>query len=330
MDSTRFDALTRSLATAANRRAFIRTACAAVAAGVGGALEHASVLADECKGDNERCKKHEQCCSGVCVPNPTAGSTSKSDSVCCTPESNELTCVSQCGKTVVNGCGQSIECGHCADEICAEDADCNSADCCEGSCCTDDVSSTAACCRGSCCDCFQDHSPGGGGTLYCCPPDREICGPYPHDDCCLPQDTCVAGRCVPKPLACPPEGHAGGPNQDCSSGCCGATDTSPGICCPADRPDCVLGVCVATTAISCADQSVCPAGTLCTAYDGNSGVCCPSNRYYEIETGDSEVPLAKQCCFAGQEARGCDESPCTPVSYLGCSATFRGSQPRIG
>lgn len=358
MDSTRFDALTRSLATAANRRVFVRSAFAAVAAGVGGAFGHASAVAAECKRGGKRCKKHKQCCSGMCVPDPAAGAKSKDkDGTCCTPDPKRTTCRGLCGPQI-NNCGQRVkcgkcctpdarevtcagvcgpqtnncdvvvECGKCGDEICLDQNECASGECCEGACCGEDIPSTAACCNGACCDCFQNNAPGGGGQFFCCPSSREICGTYPNDSCCLPQDTCVDGHCVPIPQACPPEGHAGELNEVCPSGCCGTTGTNPGICCPADRPDCVQGACVAIG--GCADQSVCPSGTLCTAYDGNDGVCCPSNRYYEIETGDPTVPLALACCFAGQEARGCDDLYCTPVSYLGCSATFRGSQPRIG
>jgi hypothetical protein len=362
MDSTRFDALTRSLATATNRRALVRSALAAVAAGVGGAMGRGSVLADGCKEDGKLCKKHEQCCSGLCRPSPGASSTSASDSVCCTPDSNESTCSGLCGLQT-NNCGQSVDCGACCSpdphevtcagvygpqennckqiidcdlgtgEPCAGDEQCASDHCCETCVDCSTVSETATSCGacGNCCECFQNNAPGGGNALYCCPSNREICGTYPDDECCLPQDTCVDGRCVPIPLACPPEANAGGPNQDCPSGCCGGdgTVTNPGICCPTARPDCVQGACVAVTSISCADQSVCPNGTICTAYDGNDGECCPSNRYYEIKTGDPDMPLAKACCSNGSEARGC-ELYCTPVSYLGCSATFRGSQPRIG
>lgn len=355
MDSTRFDALTRSLATAANRRAFLRTAFGMLAAGIAGALGQASVLADECKRDGKLCKKHDQCCSGLCAPEPSATSTSKSESVCCTPESNESTCDGRCGgvsnncgqsvecgpccipedksvtcagnceQTVLNNCGESVECGLCADGMCVVDAECNSDICCQGGCCAEDISPTAACCETTCCECFEDNSPGGSGRLFCCPDSREICGTYPQDSCCLPADTCVAGECVPKVLACPPEGLVGEPNVACASGCCGATDTSPGVCCPADRPDCVQGVCVATQV--CADQSQCLDGSICTAFEGNPGECCPSNRYYEVDTNDRLVP---QCCFAGREVRGCDEDYCTPLEYSGCSATFRGSQPRVG
>lgn len=360
MDGQRFDTLVRTLATSRSRRSLIRTALATVTAGLGTALGMAEASAGDCKRAGKQCKKNSQCCSGVCSPPSNSTSTAGSDSVCCDPEPNAVTCDGQCGD-VVNNCGQVIQCqacctpipraeacagnceqdvddgcggmyrcGLCADEICVEEDECNSGECCQGSCCDEDRSPTAACCpdQGRCCECFQDNSPGGGGRTFCdCPSHRELCGTYPNDQCCLPQDTCIDGECVPDAWACPAADNPDGPNVDCRShgaGCCN------GVCCPAGTTCDAHGQCVAELPVCSADDP-CTDGGFCTAMEGRpEGICCPGNRYYEFEApSDEGTIIVRDCCTLGREARGCDDAFCTEVQYDGCSATFRGTQPRI-
>lgn len=328
MDGQRFDSLVRALATSRSRRSLIRTALATATAGLGATLGLAEASADDCKRAGKKCKKNSQCCSGVCYPPSSSRSTAKSESVCCDPEPNAITCDGHCGEVVVNNCGQSIQCGLCADEICVEQAECNSGECCEGSCCDEDQSPTAACCpsQGRCCECFQDNSPGAGGYTFCdCPSYRELCGVYPNDQCCLPQDTCVNGECIPWAQACPAADDPDGPNVDCRfTGCCN------GVCCPLGTTCDAQGQCVAELPV-CSAEAPCTDGGRCTATDDSPvGICCPGNRYYEFEVETNEGTfIVRDCCSLGTEARGCDDAFCTPVSYSGCTATFRGTQPRI-
>jgi hypothetical protein len=368
MDSTRFDALTRSLATATNRRALIRSALAAVAAGVGGAMGRGSVLADGCKEDGKLCKKHEQCCSGLCKPSPGASSTAASDSVCCTPDSNESTCSGLCGLQT-NNCGQSVDCGECCipdprevtcagvygpqennckqiidcdlgtGEPCAGDEQCASDHCCETCVDCSTVSETATSCGicGNCCECFLDNKPGGSGGPFCCDPDK-ICGTYPHDSCREANETCVDGVRVKTVYVCPHE--PGGELVDCrgitGAGCCN------GVCCPTDKPVCagvvngVGGVCVAEESCSYQDgvTTICLYGA-CTANKWfTDGVCCAGGKMGSWSPGvdgNGEAVIRNECCGLNQQWPNRTECPtCQPLDYCGCNeCTSRGSTPRI-
>lgn len=334
MDSTRFDALTRSLATAKSRRAFVRAAIATVSAGIGGALSHPSVQADDCKSDGKRCKKHGQCCSGVCAPGPTAESTSTSDSVCCTPHADESTCGGRCGPQV-NNCGETIDCGSCLGDPCARDGDCASDNCCEATCidCSS-VSETATNCNGcdTCCECFEGDN---FGPPYCCTDPTQICGTYPNDVCCANQLECVDGACVNPVYICPHE--IGREPVDCrgvnGAGCCG------GVCCPLDKPVCLNGACHASLPTCTAGAPTCPAGSTCTANKWNpNGVCCanmgtwmPGNR---DENGD--LIVVNVCCELNQKWGNDDNfglcPTCVAKDHCGCTGpcTSRTSTPRIG
>ena len=364
MDSTRFDALTRSLATSANRRAFVRSAVAAVAAGIGGAFGHTSVLADGCKEDGKLCKKHEQCCSGLCVPDPTASSTARSDSVCCTadsdestcaglcgtqpnncgqpvecggPESKRVTCGAECDVSKVNNCGDTIDCGHCPGDECLADEECASDACCAGI-CDSCPTETAVCCGANCCECFLDNKPGGSGGPICCDPDK-ICGTYPHDSCRDANETCVDGIRVKTVYVCPHE--PGGELIDCQgsngAGCCN------GVCCPTSTPVCagvvagVGGVCVAEESCSYQDDGTttyCSYGA-CTANKWYpAGVCCPDGKMGSWSPGldeNGETVIENLCCGLNGQWPGEDECPtCQPLDYCGCTqCTSRGSTPRI-
>jgi hypothetical protein len=353
MDSTRFDALTRSLATATNRRALVRSALAAVAAGVGGAMGRGSVLADGCKEDGKLCKKHEQCCSGLCTPSPGASSTSASDSVCCTPDSNESTCSGLCGLQT-NNCGQSVdcgeccspdahevtcaglcgpqtnncdvvvECGKCGEEICEAHDQCASGDCCESICCDETQPSTYTCCGPDmgCCDCFATDD------LPICHSGEEICGTYPNDRICASALTCFDGVCVRPVYLCPFE--VGGDDVYCTTlpdgtgaGCCG------GLCCPLDRPICANGACVAVQTCSY-DSPSCDFGT-CTATEWNkTGTCCTNMHSFKSGVDENGVPvIVNECCDTDEKW---DEiCHCTPIHWEGCGEpTSRTSYPRIG
>ena len=349
MDSTRFDALTRSLATAGTRRALVRTAFGTVVAGLGSVIGRSSALADECKHDGKQCKKHDQCCSGLCVPDPDAESTSSSDSVCCTPDSAAQTCAdtcgeatNNCGQTVqcepccvpddtattcagmcgmqTNNCGTAVDCGLCGDEICLADDECASGECCNDSCCDETQPSTYVCCgEQGCCDCFDtDFGPD-------CFSGTDLCGTYPNDKICSPSTTCYNGDCVRPVYLCPFE--AGGDDVYCTgavgAGCCG------GVCCPNDKPICADGTCVAEQTCSYEAPS-CEYGT-CTATKWNmSGTCCTNMHSFENgvdEFGDTII--INDCC--GTDEQWNTECHCNPLHWEGCGEpTSRTSYPRIG
>lgn len=66
MESERFDAVVRALSAGASRRGVLGFLAAAGA----GVLGQRAVVADTCKRNGKPCKKHAQCCSGNCVPDP--------------------------------------------------------------------------------------------------------------------------------------------------------------------------------------------------------------------------------------------------------------------
>ena len=337
----------------------IKSAAASALAVLSASFGAGAVSADDCKRSGKQCKKNSQCCSGICHPPSSARSTASSSSTCCAPETPEVTCAGMCGQAIVNNCGQTVQCpaccvpddrrttcaghcgeelenncgvlvqcGSCADEICVHNPDCNSGECCVGNCCDENESPTAACCpdQGRCCDCFKDNSPGGSGKTYCgCPTERELCGTYPNDECCQAQDTCVDGGCIPKAFACPPHDSPNSPNVDCrgdvGSGCCG------GVCCPAGTECGPSGLCVQALQ-TCSSQLDCNGEGSCTADANGDGVCCPGARYHQFSPQPGVT--IRDCCSLGTEARGCDgPETCTPIEYDGCTATFRGSQPRV-
>jgi hypothetical protein len=353
MDSTRFDALSRSLAIAANRRAFMRAAFAAVAGGIGGVLGRASASADGCKEDGKQCKKHQQCCSGLCAPPSNAESTAASDSVCCTPDSNETTCSGRCGTqtnncgqtvncgeccvpdvdeltcaglcgTQTNNCGSAVDCGKCGDEICLASAECAGGNCCAGKCCDQAQPSTYACCgEQGCCDCFS-----GENLVPTCYSADHICGTYPTDQVCSASTTCFNGDCVRGVYLCPFE--TGGELAYCTgatgAGCCG------GLCCPHDTPICADGVCVAVQTCSYPDNMDCAYGT-CTAskWNPDNGTCCTNIHSFQSGTDGTtgEPIIINQCCRTDQKWDALCH--CNALHWEGCQEpTSRTSYPRIG
>lgn len=259
----------------------------------------------------------------------------------CTPDDPSVTCAGWCG-TVLNNCGDPVDCGKCVGESCTAGDTCSGGEClhdqccadedvcaADGFCCPSDRGERDVCCPGTgqCCECFQDNSPSSGGFHhYCgCPSSRELCGTYPNDECCLPQDTCVDGACVAKPLACPASDNPGGPNVYCATGCCGQ------VCCPWGWVCDGTQTCVQSYA-TCHSTEDCVNSFCVGAELGGEGYCCPGSlTYYTPGPNDENGNVIQmgQCCSPGTEARGCPDSFCTPVSYDLCTATFRGSQPRI-
>jgi hypothetical protein len=82
MDSTRFDDLTRRVASTGSRRSALR-AMAGMGSGLLLVLTGRGAAADFCKTDTKACSKGSQCCSGNCAPATGKSATSKSSSICC-------------------------------------------------------------------------------------------------------------------------------------------------------------------------------------------------------------------------------------------------------
>ena len=133
MDSSRFDDLTKALATSTSRRQALKAFGASVVGGILGLSGIDTALAHKpfCRGNGSKCNRGSDCCSGYCAnnvctcpPAPACNSACPcpSDSTClngtCCPTSqacNGACCPS--GTVCVNG-----TCAH----PCTSDADCSS------------------------------------------------------------------------------------------------------------------------------------------------------------------------------------------------------------
>jgi hypothetical protein len=73
MDATRFDDLTKALATSTSRRAAFKTIAATTLAGLLG-LGGIGAAFPNCRAPGSKCGENKQCCSHVCC-----------DGVCCGP-----------------------------------------------------------------------------------------------------------------------------------------------------------------------------------------------------------------------------------------------------
>lgn len=240
MDPTRFDALTRFLATRPSRRAVLRGLTGGLTAGLLGR----QAVADDCKAAGKACSKASQCCSGLCAP-PPSGHTSVAHSgsaccatgqvidpggACCTPDPKATTCAGTCG-TVTNNCGQSVDCDGCDTSQCLI---------CQGHTCVSTCGTCQACSGGSC----QPTSTGtcqtaGGSAGSCC-----------------------AGECCPSSCRCLSSGNG----IFCYSGRIGGDVCSSDADCTVAGTSCQQHTNVMQCLqINCTGNAdVCPAGSQCT------------------------------------------------------------------
>ena len=206
------------------------------------------------------------CCDGVCCANGQVCNARVSPSTCCTPDSKGKTCEAKCG-TVINNCGQEVNCGACPVETC-QNAACNGQNTCvytpvqdgdKGPNCDGQGQS---CCDGVCCANGQTCA---GGA--CCPNAR-ACGAV-----CL-EEPCNSAQC----LVC--NAQSGTCVSSCNGDqkCCGGTCIAKTRCCTEGTPDvcpsgkkCCGGTCIANSA--CCDGA-CPEGKVCCDGTCYSGVCC--------------------------------------------------------
>jgi hypothetical protein len=274
-----------------------------------------------CGGVCETCAKPGLLgtCSGrtgvTCGAASCNGTTHTATSVCDSAGICQPGAVSDCSPYLCGGngacltaCTDAIE---CASEICLDSICCPAEDYCSEteSCC----SGTATCCSNGqgCCECFSTELHG-LPEVTCCPAER-VCGVYPDDTCCFPDESCFNGQCVWSPRVC-----AGAicPNQCCGDECCGPWDVCGANGCEA-IPTCAVG-----------DGSVCGGSGRCVTIETGAAICCPADRFFDLET-EGEPAGTYLCCPFGMRPGSNSGEPthcCAGPDYCGDS---RGSSFRV-
>jgi hypothetical protein len=184
MDGTRFDAMTKALATGRSRRGVLKVLAGAAVALGATAVGAPSLRAQTCVGDGEDCTVDDDCCGrqtcgedGTCG-GPTAGCVAAGED--CANESccqgfycNDAGVCSAAAECASEGGGCDADEACCGDMICNEDRRCEAATtvaecavdgdcagageiCCGGvcaaiECCTDDADPNARCAEGTAC-----------------------------------------------------------------------------------------------------------------------------------------------------------------------------------
>lgn len=135
MDATRFDGLTRSLATIGSRRRLLRRGAAgALTAALAELALGDGSAALECRGKGKPCRRDGQCCSGKCRNNKTCAAAGVGKP--CNPNKPTDCQSGKCGCTKRDTSGKLVECT-CRRAACSGqgDAGCaETADCCNGFC----------------------------------------------------------------------------------------------------------------------------------------------------------------------------------------------------
>src|SRR6202035_2110212 len=102
MDPTKFDDLTKALATSTSRRQALKTIAATTIGGILGLAGIGTAFA-KCKDTGHICSKNEHCCSGYCCNGTCSdcpcGQVKLCNGTCVTPCSSIADCSSNC-----NGC----------------------------------------------------------------------------------------------------------------------------------------------------------------------------------------------------------------------------------
>lgn len=274
MDSERFDALARRLATGGSRRSILKGLGGALGALVLGLQTRPGEARGTCNAAGDTCTWTGQCCLGlVCAPNGT-----------CQDAQGLVNSLGVPGTGGLLGGGSGGSCG--GDWAnCAVDSDC-----CAGYACTTGYCSTCAP-VGQFCDnfnglikCCQGFTCGSDGTCQCHQQGQSCSSP---SDCCGTLTCGSDGTCVPGTI-----GGSCSSNADCGHNltCCGGTcaDTSSdvnncGSCgrvCGGSVPGAVTICSAGTCAYQCgAGYSLCSSGagsyccTKCCPTKGGT-VCC--------------------------------------------------------
>jgi DNA-binding beta-propeller fold protein YncE len=239
----------------------------------------------------------EFCCGGSCCTEGQVCDTRPNPEVCCTPEPKNQTCrpaggPQRCGISVVNNCGQPVNCGDC-DELTCQRSNCNGAP--NGICqYTDVFGATGPNCPTVCCRDAQ-------GDPVCCEPGIEICSSEGLCGCggvndCGANEFCCNGRCLANALCC---------------------DDDPSTC--PDPGVCKVKACNAEGA--CVPRNDAP-GTHCTVSD-DLGVCCGGECLVDDPnncTACGTACPANVCEIATCHNRACGITEINDAQDEGCNA----------
>jgi hypothetical protein len=311
MDGNRFDDLTKGLASATDRRQFIRAFVGSVAGGVAALLGISGASGAElrlCRGLDRNCRSNADCCSGFC-PNTTYKCACPAGTIPCAGA-----CIPAC--TPLDQCHIAGVCnpatGQCTNPIKPNNTPCN-----DNNLCTQTDTCQNGTCVGSnpvqCTALDQCHDAG------TCDPTTGLCSnpPKPNGTACddgnpcTTNDTCQNGVCTGTPVVCPAP-------QVCQNGTCvcpSGTTLCGSSCCTAGET-CQNGACVCVGGNPCTSPADC-----C----GGSGTCingvCSVGACLGASCGNftqcNVIPTADCQCYTTPEGAG----------VCGCNTPCAGIQP---
>ena len=168
MEPSRFDDLTKALATSTSRRQALKTIAAATVGSILGLGRLSTAFgAPKCHRNGLGCDTNSQCCSGYCQNGEKC--TCPPAPACTTPPNNTCPCPSGqtcCSGTCTDLSSDNNNCGSCGNK-------CDACSTCQSGTCVSSCASGQVCLNGSCCAIC------GGAT--CCGPTCTCCGP----NCCI-------------------------------------------------------------------------------------------------------------------------------------------------
>lgn len=276
MESSRFDALVRSLASTSRRRTVLRLAGLAIAP----VVQDRSEAVAACRRVGGRCDRGSDCCQGArcrgrrcrCKP---GWMVCNQDGLCRSLATDPDHC-GECNEPCASGC--------CAGGTCR--------DLCEDACCAECFAEATG---------VTDPPKPIPGTDFCCAA-AAVCSitGVPKDDlCCWPDEACIDGNCCNN-------GSEG--TVVCGGECCPSVSCCNGKCCAAGqvcaRPNpkkprtCVSAIRPCTDNDDCFGDEVCHGGLCCSGdrvcfvlNQPNNPVCCPLGKYCDPDT--------QSCCSNG-------------------------------
>jgi hypothetical protein len=284
------------------------------------------------KADGSSCGSGKKCCNGTCC---TSSSQVCYEHACCTPNSTSTTCNGKCG-TVVNNCGQSVDCGSCPSETC-KDASCqtnicvytNKADgtscgsgkkCCAGVCCN----SNQSCVHGVCKDKCGSNPPCGDGQTCCG-------GTCETGICCELNEGCSSDSQCCDGLDCIDPKDSGSPTT-CQKCCQAAKDCrdffeSDDWVCVGDPKICDVTGCrkCCKPKQACSSNNQCDSGEICCDGFCAFGTCCAASDCPD-QTCKSKTCTENQCVYTNQtnnqQGTNCSRNCCNGV----CCSTGKSCQ----
>ena len=203
MDSTKFDDLTKVLATSTSRRQALKAIAATTVGGILGLSGIGNVFAKPCAPNGRHCNSKTVCCSGFC------DSTTKR--CACQPGTCSSACPCPSGQTCVNGF------------CCPTSQVCNGV-CCSGTCVNGQCTCPSGClalANGTCaqiCTGVPDSCTCGGSGGSVCAGDSSS----PTGGVCSPNGAVNTGTCT-SDANCPPGYFCNtnfGPPATCFPACC--------------------------------------------------------------------------------------------------------------